>query len=54
MKTKPATEIFHIRLPVDLLAEIDRQANEEGSSRANMIRMLIKRGLKFSEKGKKR
>lgn len=42
---------INIRLPNDLLAEVDVYAAENGISRAEAIRQLVQRGLK--RKGKR-
>lgn len=38
----------HLKMPAELLADIESAARREGADRPNMIRILIRRGLAFS------
>lgn len=42
----PVGTAINMRLPADLLAEVDAAAGAEGVSRAEMIRRLVAAGLK--------
>jgi metal-responsive CopG/Arc/MetJ family transcriptional regulator len=49
-KQEPESVGVSVRLPVALLEEIDRLAEEERRTRGNVIRLLLEDALKLREK----
>jgi metal-responsive CopG/Arc/MetJ family transcriptional regulator len=49
-KQEPESVGVSVRLPADLLEEIDRLAEEERRTRGNVIRLLLEDALKQRQK----